>query len=1086
MRAIVDYFVRRHFLVHILVAAVVVLGVATASKSQREGFPPATMNQLIVTAKLPGASAADVERKLTLPIEEVVAELDGVDTYTSEITDNLSRTVIEYDDDWDVDQIRQAEADLRQALDSITDFPDDMRDRPAIARVEAQKFPILEIAISGPSEQLPEATHRIEARLASIPGVGSLTSVGVEDPEIRVLLDPELARTHAITLTDLIAAIDARNVTSTGGLLERDEARKQVVLSARFHEPEEVAETIVTVGRSGEVIRIRDVARVELSRRDQGLRVHTNGEPGASVVVRKRAGADILTTVDSIRAALDTLELPEGVEAVLVNDTSFITRNRLQLMVSNGILGMVLVMVVLIIFLDLRSAFWVAFGVPVVLLGVVALLPKLGMTINLISLAGFVVVLGMLVDDAVVVAERIVVMQQSGLGRGPRASVRGVMSVARPVVASSVTTILAFSPMFALGGLPGKFAWNLPVVVILALAISLIESFFMLPAHMTPTGKDADDSPAPPPESESESDSGERARAERPSGTDDDELELAVAKAEASMGKRPFMRALEHGYRRLLRLTLRLRWLVVLAFLVIFALTMGVVRPKMGFVLFPQDDSDALYIKVRLPQGTPIEQTEAVVSAIERQLPGLLGDDLTAVTARIGHQDGSALDRETGAAPNEAVVSALLRPLDRQRNADQWARYLVDHLEVPAGVELLFQAKPLGPPLGRPVTLHVASNDDELRRSSAAAAAQWLSEIEGVVDIDIDERPGVRQIELALDYDKLAMRGLDARTVATSLTAAFYGLQVSDHRDLEQTIRFRVQLEPSARADLDDLLELRLRTRTNELVPLRDLVQPIEVDAVARIHHRDGVRTSTVTAGVAPGSGLDSRSMAARVEAELIPALAAAAPEATARAQFRAYIGGEATKTAETTGDLATAGIVAVVGILLVVALILESVLDAMFVIAVIPFGAAGVILAFAGHGKPLSMFAMMGIIGLAGVVVNAAIVMVDAIKQRHKAMVSSTAHQPSRRERDDAMVEAVVERLRPVLVTTLTTCGGVLPTAYGLGGYDAMLSPMSLALGWGLIFATLITLVLVPCLVEISEDVRRLGRWLLRRPAQG
>lgn len=1069
MRAIVDYFVRRHFLVHILTAVVVLLGLSTAARSQREGFPPVTLNQLIITAKLPGASASDIERKVTHPIEAAIDELDGVVEYTSEIADNLSITKIEYEDDWGAEQIRRAEADLRQAIDAIPDFPAEMRDRPIIARVEADKFPIVEIALSGPSEQLPEAAARIEARLASITGVGSTTAVGVDDPELRILLDPARARAHGVTLTDLIAAIEARNVTGTGGLLERSDERKQVVLSSRYHDPHEVGDTVVMVGREGELVRIRDVARVELTRRDQGLRVHTKGLPGASIVVRKKSGADILDTADEIRAALAELELPAGVEVVLVNDASFITRNRLQLMTSNGIIGMVLVMAMLLIFLDRRSAIWVAFGVPVVILGVIALLPHLGMTINLMTLAGFVIVLGMLVDDAVVVAERIVTMQQGGFGKGPSATVRGVMSVARPVIASSVTTILAFSPLFSLGGLAGKFAWNLPVIVILALGLSLIESFIMLPAHMTPLEED-------PPEPES---APAKAKARRPEGVDDDEIE-AIERAVHESSKPSFVRALERAYRALLVRLLGLRWLVLAGFVAILVLTMGVVRPRMGFNLFPQDDSEALFIKITMPQGTPIEQTEAAAAAIERQLPILIGDDLQAVTARIGHRDGLALDRETGAASHEAVVSALFHPLGRARTSEQWAQILGERLVVPPGAQIVFEPKRLGPPVGRAVTLHVAANDDELRRSSALAAAQWLAAIPGVVDIEVDERPGIRQIDLDLDHDKLAMRGLDARTVSISLTAAFHGIEVSEHRDLDETTRFRVQLEPAARTDLDELLDLQIRTRTNTLVALRDLVHPVEIAAVSRILHRDGVRTATVSAGLAPGSGLDAAGMGKRIEAELIPGLRAAAPQASARAELRPYLGGEATQTAKTTSGLQIAGIVAVVGILLVIALILESFLDALLVVSVIPFGAAGVILAFAAHGKSLSMFAVMGIIGLAGVVVNSAIVMVDAIKQRRRAHAKDGQGDPN-----ELMIEAVVERLRPVLVTTMTTCGGVFPTAYGLGGYDAMLSPMSLALGWGLVFATAITLVLVPCLVEVGQDMRRVAGWLTRRASR-
>jgi multidrug efflux pump subunit AcrB len=1048
MRAIVEYFVRRHFLVNVMVAAVVVIGVWTAMHTQREGFPAVTLNQLIVSAQLPGASAVEIERELAIPIEDVIAELDGVDKYHSVITDNLVVTTVEIEDEWSAEQVRIAEGDLRQALDGIHGFPERMRDRPAIRRVEASKFPILEIALSGPSAELPDAAASIEAALAELDGIAKLELVGVEDPELRVLVDPERARAHGVGLDEIMRAIERRNVASTGGVLEVDSDRRQVVLDSRLHAPDEVAQIVVAVGQQGQLVRVADLARLELTRRDQGLRVHTNGEPGVSIVVRKQADADILDTVDAIAEILAQLELAPGVETVIVNDASFLTRNRLQLMASNGIMGMSLVIVILLLFLDLRSAVWVAFGVPVVILGVIAVLPLLDMNLNLLTLGGFVVVLGMLVDDAVVVAERIVLRQTQGLGRGPRAAVAGVADVARPVVASTVTTILAFSPMFSLGGMPGKFAWALPVVVILALTISLLESFLILPAHMSPDHEDA-----PPREGEPIVDaSGERPKAERPAG---------VIEPSLGPGKRRFVVVLERVYRAVLVRALRRRGLVLMVFVAMLVFVMGVIRPRMGMSLFPQDDSDALFIEVEMQIGTPIERTEAAVAALEQQLPELVGEDLQAVTARIGHREPLAVDRTTGAAEHEAVISVLFKPLGRARTSAEWAEFLGPRLRVPEGARLLFVPKRIGPPLGAPVTLHVAANDDELRRSTAAAAAEWLHAQPGVVDISIDERPGLSRIELVLDHDKLALRGLDAATVARLLSAALFGLEVTEQRELDQTTRFRVLLEPSARADLEGVLELPLRSAAGERVLLRDVVTPVEVHGVSRLHHRDGVRTATVTASFAPGADLDAARMATRIDAELIPGLA--------RAGVRVSIGGEATETEKTTGDMQGAMLLAVLGILTVIALILGSFLEALFIIAVIPFGAAGVIAAFYLHGMPLSMFALLGVIGLSGVVVNAAIVMVDAIGSR----IASAELDPEQ-DGETAMIDAVVERLRPILVTTLTTCGGVLPTAYGLGGYDAMLSPMSLALGWGLLFATAITLFLLPCLVALAQDVRR------------
>lgn len=1023
MHALVNFFIKRHFLVHVMVAVVVVVGLNAAMSSQREGFPAITLNQLIVTAALPGASAQDVETKVTLPLEDAIDGVDGVEGFNSVVTDNVSVTTVEIYDDWSPAQVREVQSDLRQAIDGVKDFPDDMEDSPTVTRVEASKLPVIEIALEGPSSAVKEAARQLERRIERVEGISSVTLVGVEDPEVQILLDSASARTYGVDLGDIIGAIDRRNVSGTGGILESESDRKQVVMNARFVTPEEVAATPLRVNPDGGIVTVGDVARVELTTEDSGLAVHTNGRPGVSVVVRKKADADIITSVDAIKSATEELELPEGVEASYIGDQSLIVRNRLGVMASNGIVGIILVVIVLGMFLTRKAAVWVGVGVPVVLLAVLILLPFVGITLNLIALAGLVMVLGLLVDDAVVVADRVVHMQNEGTSDTPEAD--AVASVAKPVIASAITTSLAFTPMLAIGGMPGKVAWALPVVVVLALIMSLVESFFVLPAHLYEA-----------PEK----------RAQR-----------------SAKPKRKFVLLLERIYSKSLRHVLRLRYLVVAGFIALFGFVMGVLGPQVGFELFPQDDAEALYIKVNMPLGTPLEHTEAAATALEHQLPHVMGTDITAVTARVGHQNGAAIDKRTGSAENEAVVTALLDTNRRGRSAAQWAEQLSEVLQVPEGAQLVFETKRVGPPLGAAATIHIATNDDGLRRSTAARVRSWLERVEGVVDIEVDERPGIRQIELAPDPEKLAMRGLDASVVAQTLKAAFHGLTVSEHRDLDETTRFRVMFTPEARTDLDALLDTPVRSRSGTLVSLRDVVAPVEVAAVSRIFHRNGIRAATVTASLAPGSGLDSTRLARRIDAELLPAVATVAADI--------YQGGEAIETKKTSADMSRAGALAVFGMIVVVAIMLGSFIDALFVVSVIPFGVAGVITAFYLHGKPLSMFAVLGIIGLSGVVVSASIVMLDAAKQRQAVAARDSQSQRT------AIIDAVVERLRPILVTTLTTLGGVMPTAYGLGGYDAVLSPMSLALGWGLVFATSITLLLVPSLFAIAEDIRSLFR---------
>jgi multidrug efflux pump subunit AcrB len=1031
MRGIVAFFLDRHLLVHVLTIGIVVLGLRAAWDAEREGFPAVELNLLFVSATLPGGSAADIESKIIVPIEDALSSVDGIAQYTSTSSDNIGVVRVELLDELDKGESAEVEADVRRALDAIGDFPSDMEDDPQVHRANPGRIPVMEVALSGRSDRLPEAAERLELALDGVDGLSSVNVVGVPDKEVRILVDAALARQHGVALTDVIGALQRRNVSSTGGTLETAGQRRQIVLRGEFTSAREAGETVLMFLPDGRALRVHDVARIEEGRKDDGLIVHTDGKPGVSLVIRKRESADIIDTARGIRAAVDATELPEGVTAVLVNDGSFLTSNRLKLMANNGLIGLTLVLICLFAFLNPRTAFWVAAGVPVVLLGVVALMPKVGMTLNLISMAGMVVVLGLLVDDAVVVSERIGFHRQQGMP--PReAALKGTTTMMRAVTASALTTMVAFSPILELGGTPGKIAWNIPAVVVLALILSLAECFIILPVHV----------------------SGGRQTAPKP--------------------KRRFVQAMERAYSRVLVPVLRWRKLVLVVFGLVFVVTMGVIRPRLPFVLFPQDDSDALYVQVELPPGTPIERTEAVVTSLERQLPALVGSDLMATTSRIGHGDANNSDQTIGTASNRAAISVLCKPLDRLRTSAEWAVYLDEHLVVPPEADVTFKPRVVGPPMGRPVTVHISGNDDAVRRRVATAVAARLAGYPGVVDIEVDEEPGIRNVDLRPDWGKLSLLGLDAELVAITLKAGLHGIPVTEVRGLGETVSYRVQLDPISRGSLDSLLDTPLRGRTGRTVLLRDVVRPVEVPSVATIQHRGGQRTATVYAGFDPASGLTAHAMGQTLKREVFDAVADPA--------VRVYNGGEAVETAETLGNLLMVLTIAVLGICLVITVMLESVLDAIFVVATIPFGVAGVILAFFGHGQELSLFAMLGGIGLAGVVVNNAIVMVDAIKRK----LAEAAEAGD--DADEAMVTAVVERLRPILVTTISTLGAVLPTAYGLGGYDAVLSPMSLALGWGLVFSTSVTLLLVPCLFATAEDLRAFGRRLLalaRRPAE-
>lgn len=1025
MERLVRFFVERHLLVNVITVGVIMLGLIALLRTNVEGFPEASLPMYIVTASLPGAAARDVETKVTIPIEDELRDLDGLESFTTIVTDNRSMTTIKLDDDTSDEEIFKKEREIRNAIDAIRDFPADMRDDPNVFVMEPNKQPVLEVAVSGETGALVEAERILERALLRVPGVGEVKTVGLPDPELRVLLDPEAARSHGVTILDVSRAIERRNVSDTGGVLESAGDRRQVVMWGRYESPEEVGETILRFDDAAP-LRVRDVARLELGREDVGLIAGTNGRPGLSLVAIKKANADMIETRDGIARLLEEIVLPPGVTTAIVNDASYEMSNRLNVIASNGIMGIALVAGIVFLFLAPSAAFWVCVGVPLVILGVIALMPQVGMTINFVSTVAFVIVLGMLVDDAVVVAEKILLRRQEGLDPA-EAAVSGTMMVARPVIASAATTLLAFAPMLAIGGMPQKLIWQIPAVVCLALALSLLESFFILPPHMSMVRGDA--MPRP---------------------------------------KRAFVLAIEERYRRALHRLLPMRGRVIAGFGAIFLAIVVFIVPRMEFEFFPQESSPGFAIKVMMPPGTPIEQTEAATDAIQAQLPGLMGGDLLALTSRVGHMDSRAFDREYGSAENEAVISVHLALEEKTRNSAEWMQALRPLLAMPMDAELIFEAELDGPPGLEPVSVFVMANDDVVRRQAAIALADFLGDVHGVNNITIDEKLGMRQIDLNPDPERLARRGLDARDLGLTLKAAYYGLISSEIRDLDETTEIRVALEPAARRSIDALLETPVRNNRGELVLLRDVVDPIEIPALAKIQHRNGSRAASVTAGLDPDSGQTGSSVAERIEREFLPRYAS-------RSDIEIEIAGEVVQSRRAVGDLGVVAVAVVVGIGAVIAIMLGSFLEAFFVIAVVPFAAVAVVLTFWMHGMNFSLLPLIGTIGLSGVVVNASIVMVDSVHQAQHQIRRGA----SEAERFEVIIEALVTRLRPVLVTSLSTFGGVMPTAYGLGGYDAVMSPMSLALGWGLAFSSGVTLFLVPALYVAANDInRKIADW--------
>jgi len=1013
MNSLVLFFLQRSLLVKLMFLSVFIFGINRMLTIQKEGFPSVDLNKVTVNTVYPGASAEDVELNVTTQLEEKIQEVNGLYEIISTSRENFSAIIINADEDADAQELAVIVTDIKSAVDQTRDLPLDLEELPVVDVVSTSDTPIISINLFGEHEKLRTVLPILERGIESLSGVSGVDKIGFYDREMHIEIDPGKAKNLRISLSDVLVAIESRNLRTTGGTLESYMNEQTVISLNKFNNPQEVEDVILRANISGQVVRIKDIATVKLREKDENFIVRNEGKPGMNLVVRKKKKADIIKTLDYVKKYMAKQPLLEGVGYSYSNDTSARTRLRLQVLGGNALLGFALVTVILMLALNRQAAFWTAMSVPFSLLGSFILLPYFGVTINAISLAGFVLVLGLLVDDAIVVAEKITHYREKGLS-AKEAALKGTIAMWRPVTVASMTTILAFSPMFSLGGMPGKFAWAIPAVVIVALLVSLFECFFLLPHH------------------------------------------LSSGRFVKNKGKANWILTLEERYGMLLEHLLHWRYLVLLIMIMILLSSIFLVKSSMKFQLFPQDGVEQFYIKLEMQRGASLAATEARLIELEEYIQRLPRSELESFATRVGTLSTDP-SKNRGDHSHWGIISVFLTgEAHRDRTADDIIRELRKSIPAQNNESLLFDKKRVGPAIGKPAEIRISTNNDALRESTASKIMQFIKKLPGVVDVETDNKPGKDQLIVNIDHKKLAEVGLKVKDVADALRVTYDGALVSSTTNVEETIEYRVIVDPKFRNSEDMLFKIPVKNNSGQVLNLNDVLSLSHGRGPLEFQHINGIRTETVSADLNPV--VTSPAIIKNKVYEHFKETWSKHPK------MNVAFAGEAREQKKIFGGFLTAGIVALVSIYLVVALLLNSPGQAVIVMSTIPFAIIGVIWAFYAHGMPLSFFSTMGTLGLIGVVVNDTIIMVTEVNRELAENLKGNLVR--------TVVSGAKDRLRPVLLTTFTTVAGLLPTAYGIGGKDGLIMPLTMAMAYGLLFATLITLVLTPALLIIGHDI--------------
>ncbi len=1002
-----------------ITASIILLGLGALSTIKRDNFPNVDLEEMTITVRYPGASPEDVELNVTNKIEEELNEVDGIDSMTSFSLENFSFIHIKIDPS--ISNKETVKRDIRDAVSNTTDLPVEIDENPRVAEITTAKIPIIEVGLSGeiPYRELRELAKRYKQKLLELPGVSRVEEYGYLDREIKVELNPGALEALQIPARDIANAIRGRNIRSTAGSFESYTSEKNIVTLAQFLDPKEVNEVIVRTTFTGPKVRVSDLAKVIDAFEPEKVLSRMNGRSAISFIIFKKESADIIRTVDAVKelAARTSERIRPEVKLLTSNDKSKTVRNRLKVVLSNGLIGLALLLITLSIALNIRTAFWVAIGIPVALMGVVFFMPIFDVYLDSIAVAAMIIVIGIIVDDAIIIAENI--SRHMAMGKDPLlAAVDGTREVFLPVLTTIITTLLAFAPMFFMSGIMGKFVYVIPLVVTISLIVSFAESIFALPAHISSTFSH-------------------------------------ISAKGGSLKERKWFSAIRHPYEKLLHTVLKLRYIVLVIFIATLAATLIYTVKFMDFVLFPTSTAEEFFIAVELPTGASLEATSDKLREFEEIVGTIPQRELASFTTRVGTQQPYIV----GESENRGIISVFLTPFStRERTADEIVEALRPKTDAIEGVEnLLYHVEGGGPPVGRPVTLRVIGSDDSLRARLADEIATLLSTIDGVKDIDRDDKSGKDQLEINIDYDKLSELGLTVANVAQSVRLAYDGEVVTTVRYGDEDVGFRVIFTKETRRTIEVLNSLLIPNEKGRLIRLSEVASLRAGPGPSNFYHYDGERTITITSDVLKDITTPLKVTRKVTEAFDIdkdwPGL-------------RLLVGGEAEETAESMKSLYIAFIAALVGIYFVLTLLFGSFLQPMIALSILPFGFIGVIGTFAMHGKPLGFIAFIGVIGLMGVLVNDSLVLVQFVNQLRKR--DTTENEGFR----EIIIEGSSTRLRPILITSVTTVAGLLPMAYGIGGADPFMAPMALAMGYGIFLATPLTLILLPAFLLIQHDL--------------
>ena len=1014
----IDFMARNSVAANLLMIILLGGGIWMMINVQKEVFPQYQLDMVEVSVVYPGAAPAEVEKGILMPVEEAVRGIQGIKEITSTAREGSGTVLIEL-----VAGINRMKAfqEIDQAVNRIRTFPDDIEE-PEV-QLQTEQREVMELVLYGDADiwTLRILAEQLRDRLLNNEGITQIDVGNVPDYVTHIEIPRHKLREYNLTLGEVSRLIFESSEDIPAGAIETNSGEILLRMKERKQWAEEFGKIEVIPSQTGSSVTLADLASISDGFEETGFHGQFNQQLSVSIQVYrvgKQSPLDIESAVKSILTEFES-SLPPGVNYRIDSNQAEDYRERLSLLTENGLLAIIIVFFILALFLDFRLAFWVMMGMAISFIGGMVFLPFAGISINMISMFGFLVVLGIVVDDAVIVGENIYEYRQKGMGF-MKAATKGAKDIARPVVFSILTNIIAFIPLLFIPGTTGKFWWPLPAVVIIVLIVSLMEALFILPAHLGHISKNRS-------------------------------LKFKVVdfleKRQRSFA-RGFEKFVDKYYNPFLKISLHNRYITLSVAIALFIVVGGYgYSDHMGIIMIPEVAADEIEAGVRLPVSTTVDQAAKVAKEITESTQNMFEEHNLYEVA-----DGIKTNVR---GQNFIDVEIVMKPPDqRDMSAQEVITLWRDEIGDIEGVDQITFEAERGPGGARQdISVDLSHADIDVLEKASQTFFERMEAFEATRDISDNYNKGKTQFDFKLLPEGRSL-GLTPTEVGRQIRNAFYGaLSMRQLRGTNE-IEVRVKLPLEERKDIYHLENLMIRTSNGTEVPLLDVVSIEQGEAFTSINRRDGRRVVNVGMDVEPANAVTR--VLNSIKSEVLPQLRNDFPGITWTFQ------GSQAEMRESTQVLWGGFTMAMLVMYALLAIAFGNYVQPLIVMTAIPFGVIGAVIGHILLGYDLSLISLMGVIALSGVVVNDSLIMVDyANRRRGKMPVFNAIH------------EAGLRRFRPIILTTLTTFGGLTPIILETSRQAYYLIPMAISLGFGIVFATSIILILVPTLYMILEDIR-------------